>query len=275
MWRQNVFNDNICLVFSCFQMASTNYYAGNHCLALYHEWMHCFNKLTCAPKDEVVPELVNVYKSPFYFATRKDGAPILTKKLHCKGVLPQDVIFIAPCHVGGIKGHKKAVSTVTKQMKVKTGVMPTLDAAASELGSRMYDGSIDVIVAAGIAPENARSHKARRAQDGRRICDIFCATENCENTVQFKDGHCQPCHDLLPKKLKAEFCTGVGGRVCGRKIEKVNQCRKCYYHPEAKKMREAKKSAEPKCTIDGCRGNDYRSYRLCKKKSKEAKAKIN
>ena len=43
---KNVFNDNICLVFSCFQMASTNYYAGNHCLAFYHEWTHCFNKLT-------------------------------------------------------------------------------------------------------------------------------------------------------------------------------------------------------------------------------------
>ena len=40
---------------------------------------------------------------------------------------------------------------------------------------------------------------------------------------------------------------------------------KCYYHPDAKKMREAKKAAVPKCSIDGCGGNELRSYGLCNK----------
>jgi hypothetical protein len=40
--------------------------------------------------------------------------------------------------------------------------------------------------------------------------------------------------------------------VCGRKIEQVNQCYKCYEHPEAKKILEAKKAAVPKCSIHGC-----------------------
>ena len=54
-------NDNSCLVFSCFQMASTNHYAGIHCLAFCHEWMHCFNKLTGAPNGVVLPEFFNLY----------------------------------------------------------------------------------------------------------------------------------------------------------------------------------------------------------------------
>ena len=99
---KNSSNDNICLVFGCFLMASTNHYAGIHCLALCHEWMHCFIKLTGAPNGVVLPELVNLYKSPFYLATRKDGAAILTKKLLSKGVLPKDVLFFAPCHAVGI-----------------------------------------------------------------------------------------------------------------------------------------------------------------------------
>jgi hypothetical protein len=96
--------------------------------------------------------------------------------------------------------------------------------------------------------------------------------------VQHKDGLCDPCHKLVPRKLKAELCIGVSGRVCGRKIEQVNQCFKCYYHPEEKKMREAKKAAIPKCRINGCGGNELRSYGLCKKHYKksieDAKAKM-
>jgi hypothetical protein len=96
--------------------------------------------------------------------------------------------------------------------------------------------------------------------------------------VQHKDGYCNPCDNLVPKKLKAELCIGVSGRVCGREIELVNQCRKCYYDPEEKKMREEKKAAIPKCRIDGCGGNELRSYGLCqthyRKRNKDAKAEM-
>ena len=82
----------------------------------------------------------------------------------------------------------------------------------------------------------------------------------------------------MPKKLKAELCIGVTGRVCGREIELVHQCRKCYYDPEDKKMREEKKAARSKCTIDGCGGIEVRSYGLCgkhyKKSVEEVKAKM-
>ena len=179
----------------------------------------------------------------------------------------------------GSRAIEGAVVSIANQMKEKTGEMPTLMAAASELGSEGNQGALEaIILRTGIALEEAAGEKGRRAQDSRRIGTRGCATENCKNTVQCIDGHCQPCHDLVPKKLKAEFCTGVGGRVCGREIERVNQCRKCYEHPEEKKIREEKKAARPKCRIDGCRGNQFRSYGLCKKhyrkRNKDAKAEM-
>ena len=102
-----------------------------------------------------------------------------------------------------------------------------------------------------------------------------------QNTVQQIDGLCDRCHNRVPKKFKAEFSisVGVGDRVCGREIYRGNQCRKCYEHPEAEKIREEKKAARPKCTINGCGGNELRSYELCskhyRKSVKDAKAKTN
>jgi hypothetical protein len=149
----------------------------------------------------------------------------------------------------------------------------------SENGRRANQGALAaIILRTGIALEEAAGEKGRRAQDNRRICIRGCTTENCKNTIQHTDGLCQRCHDLVPKKLKAEFCIGVNGRVCGQKIERVNQCYKCYDHPEAKKMREEKKAAIPECRIDGCRGNEFRLYGLCqahyRKINTDAKAEV-
>ena len=167
----------------------------------------------------------------------------------------------------GRRANQGAVCSVANQMKEKTGIMPTLEAAASKLGRRGNQVRMDKIVIAGIASKDASSFAGRRASDNRRICTIFCATEKCKNTMQYKDGHCQLCHDLLPK-LITEFCIGVGsgGLVCEKvKFYQGNQCRTCDDHPDKKRMREAKKAAEPKCTIDGCRRTEYRSCRLCSK----------
>ena len=61
--------------------------------------------------EDVLLELVNVYKSPFYLAMRNDGAAIRTKKLHRNGVLPKDVTFFAPCQEGGFKCDSKGSKT--------------------------------------------------------------------------------------------------------------------------------------------------------------------
>jgi hypothetical protein len=180
----------------------------------------------------------------------------------------------------GRRGNQGAVRSIANQMKEKTGEMLTLMVAASELGSRGNQGALEaIILRTGIALEEAAGENGRRAQDSRRIGTRgSCATENCKNTIQQPDGLCNRCHDLVPTKIKAEFCTRVGGRVCGREIEKGNQCRKCYEHPEEKKMRKEKKAARPKCRIDGCGGNEYRSYGLCVKhywkRNEDAKAEM-
>ena len=96
-------------------------------------------------------------------------------------------------------------------------------------------------------------------QGGHKTVEGF---NNCKNRVQQIDVLCGPCHKRVPKKLKAVFCiiVGVGDRVCGREIYRGNQWRKCYDHPDEKKMREEKKAARPKCTINGCVRNELRSY---------------
>ena len=61
--------------------------------------------------EDILPELVNVYKSPFYLAMRNDDAAIRTKKLHRNGMLPKDVTFFAPCQEGGFKRDSKGSKT--------------------------------------------------------------------------------------------------------------------------------------------------------------------
>ena len=51
-------------------------------------------------------------------------------------------------------------------MKEKTGLLPTLAAAASKLGRRGNQGALDAIIATGIAPENAPTFCGKRAYDG-------------------------------------------------------------------------------------------------------------
>jgi hypothetical protein len=180
----------------------------------------------------------------------------------------------------GSRGNQGAVGSSANQMKEKTGEMPTLMAAASELGSRGNQGALEaIILRTGIALKEAAGEKGRRAQDSRRIGTRGSyATENCKNAMKYADGLCNPCHNRVPEKLKAEFCIGIGGRVCGREIYRGNQCTKCYYDPDEKKTREAKKAAKPKCTIDGCGRSELRSYGLCEKhykeRNEEAKAEM-
>jgi hypothetical protein len=74
--------------------------------------------------------------------------------------------------------------------------------------------------------------------------------------VQHTDRGLQLLPQTGTQEVKGGVLIGIGGMVCGRKIERVNQCYKCYDHPKAKKMREAKKAARPKCSIYGCGGNE-------------------
>ena len=84
---------------------------------------------------------------------------------------------------------------------VATGI--ALEDAPTFYGKHAYQAKLDAVVATGIATKDAPSYAARRAQDSRKICTIFCATENCKIRVQQIDGYCNPCHKLVPKNLTA------------------------------------------------------------------------
>ena len=59
-----------------------------------------------------------------------------------QGLLPESVVFLSPSQAGGFSGHQSAVSSVANQMELKTGEMPSFEAAASELGRKAIQGMV-------------------------------------------------------------------------------------------------------------------------------------
>jgi hypothetical protein len=60
-----------------------------------------FNKVIGACNDKDLPQFDGVYKLPFYHAKGEDGAAIVNKKHHCYDLLPEDVVYMAPCQLSG------------------------------------------------------------------------------------------------------------------------------------------------------------------------------
>ncbi len=85
-----------------------------------------------------IPSFTTGNVSIFRQALYKDGAAKITKDRCLHGLLPASVEFLSPSQAG----YQGAVRSVANQMKEKTGEMPTLKAAASELGSRAIQGAV-------------------------------------------------------------------------------------------------------------------------------------
>ena len=98
------------------------------------------NRMTAIPSFTTGNVLI--FRQTLY----KDGAAKITKDLRLHGLLPESVEFLSPSQVGGLSegfsGHQGAVRSVANQMELKTGEMPTLAAAASELGKRGNQGTV-------------------------------------------------------------------------------------------------------------------------------------
>ena len=236
-----------------------------------------------ALNGEVLPELVNLYKSPFYLATRKDGAAIPTKKLHSKGMLPKDVIFFAPCHVGGTKGREAALASLEAQGFTEEGE------ALSVHARRGYDGTLDSLVAQGYSMEEAPSENGRRAHDGavnnliNEVVDPKKASSelsirNAANhrkagTCKFLGG-CNKairtgelCKDHQPIKAeKSDRCQSCGRMLGGEMKVTGGVCNPCY-QPEAtaarKKAIAAKKEARGTCSTPGCTVVNHNGHHKC------------
>jgi hypothetical protein len=109
-------------------------------------------------------------------------------------------------------------------MESKTGEMPALAAAASELGrrgnqgvldaivrtgivrkdaptfcgKRTYDGNIDTIVRTGVAHKEASSELSRRAQDSRRFAPSFAQQRIAKIQCNIKMDFATPATNWYP-----------------------------------------------------------------------------
>jgi hypothetical protein len=144
------------IIFTCMQISSTiggpkSYYnrmQGKIYIPIIHELVCLFLDVSGAKnRKATIPSFTTGKVSIFQQALYKDGAAKIKKDLRWHGLLPESVEFLSPSQTGGVSGHQGAVRSVANQMKEKTGEMPTLVVAASELGSRVNQGAV---LAAGV-----------------------------------------------------------------------------------------------------------------------------
>ena len=133
-------------------------------------------------------------------------------------MLPESVEFLTPSQVGGFaggfSGHQGAVRSVTNQMKLKTREMPTLAAAASELGRRAYQGTINAIVATGIAHKDAPTFSGKRGYQGRidAIVSTRIAHEDHAPTFSGKRGYQGRINTIVSTEIdREEAASKLGG----------------------------------------------------------------
>ena len=147
------------IIFTCMQISltiggpkSSNRMRGKIYVPIIHQIVCLFLDVSGAKnRKSTIPDFTTGNVLIFRQALYKVGAAKITKDLCRHGLLPESVEFLSPSQVG----HQDAVSSVANQIKLKTGEMPTLVAAASKLGRRAYQGTINTIVQMGIACKDA------------------------------------------------------------------------------------------------------------------------
>ena len=132
----------------------------------------------------------------------------LSKDLRRYGLLPESVEFLSPSQAGGLSGRQGAVCSVADQMKEKTGEMPTLAAAASDLGRRGNQGALDAIVRTGIARKDTPTFSGKRTYQGnidpivrtgiaREDAPTFCGKRTYDGNMPLSGQESLPRRRLL------------------------------------------------------------------------------
>jgi hypothetical protein len=113
--------------------------SGKMYIPIIHELVCAFLDVSGAKnRTTAIPSFPTGDVSIFRQALYKDGAAKITKDLRQHGLLPESVEFLSPSQAG----YHGAVRSIAKQMKEKSGKMPTLVEAASELVSRGNQGAV-------------------------------------------------------------------------------------------------------------------------------------
>ena len=138
------------IIVTCMQISaaiggpdSSNRMSGKIYTPIIHQTVCFFLDISGAKNQTAtIPSFTTGDVSIFRQALHKDGAAKITKDLRLHGMLPESVEFLSPSQAGGFSGIQGAVRSVANQMKEETGEMPSLVAAASELGSRGNEGAV-------------------------------------------------------------------------------------------------------------------------------------
>ena len=129
-------------------------------IAIIHELVCMFLDVSGAKNQKAtIPSFTTGDVLIFRQALYKDGAAKITKDLRLHGLLPESVEFLSPSEAG----HQGTVCSVTNQLELKIGEMPTLAAAASELGRRGMKGALDTYCG-----KRAHNGKIDHCQDRNR-----------------------------------------------------------------------------------------------------------
>ena len=137
-------------ILSCLQISATlggpknsNRMQGKMFTPIIHEIVCGFLDVSGAKnRKATIPSFTPGNVSIFRQALYKDGAAKITKDLCRHGLSPKSVEFLSPSQAGGFSGHQGTVSSVANQMELKTGEMPSFEAAASKLGRRAIQGTV-------------------------------------------------------------------------------------------------------------------------------------
>ena len=106
--------------------------SGKMYIPIIHQLVCAFLDVSGAKnRKATIPSFTTGNVSIFRQALYKDGAAKITKDLRLHGLLPESVEFLSPSQAGGFCGMQGAVHSVAMQMELKTGEMPSLEAAAS------------------------------------------------------------------------------------------------------------------------------------------------
>jgi hypothetical protein len=121
---------NICLAFTCMQIASTIaspanvHRVGNFAIGFLHKWIRAFLVLAGAPRHEIFPPFTSMKESLLHHLLIKSGSEGITLMLNENDLLPNTVDYLSPGEVGGrVGGRHSHQFSVEHKAKISQSLM--------------------------------------------------------------------------------------------------------------------------------------------------------
>ena len=194
------------IMFACVQTSATiggpessNRLKGKICIPVIHELVSFFLDILGAKNQKAtIPSFTTGNVSIFRQALYKDGAAKITKDLRLHGLLPESVEFLSPSQAGGFCGMQGAIRCVAMQMELKTGEMPSLEAAASKLGRTSGRKSVG---------------KPKGNAEWAKVVQISGSDEEIQGTEKCADTKSKICAKLCHQGIGVSYTTCINNYI--------------------------------------------------------------